>query len=180
MSLAIDTYIERGRALLAREAYYEAVLLLSDAVQEHPNDGYLHSLLGSALWEAGRKEQSVSVLYTAARLDSDLECPRLILSFRLREVGRFEEAVEVLRTGLDVCPRSRVLWLREMAQVYCEAKNWSEARELFEQVLAVAPNDERARLGREEAMQQRARPNSRCTRRRAGRLRVGRGRSRRR
>jgi tetratricopeptide (TPR) repeat protein len=155
MPLAIDTYIERGRSLLARKAYDEAVLVLSDAVREHPNEGYLYSLLGSALWDSGQKEQSVSVLHTAARLDSDLECPRLILSIRLREVGRFEEAVEVLRTGLDVCPRSRVIWLREMAQVYCAAKNWSEAAELFDQVLAVAPNDELARHGREEAMQRR-------------------------
>ncbi|MCC2668836.1 MAG: hypothetical protein K0Q72_1307, partial [Armatimonadetes bacterium] len=107
----------------------------------------------------------------SVRLDADLECPRLILSFHLREVGRPEEAIAILREGLEVCPRSRTLWLGQMADIHLRLGESAEALRLYEEVLKLAPGNVSARHGRDEILQRirrqrRARKRPRPQRRR--------------
>jgi tetratricopeptide (TPR) repeat protein len=135
MPNSVYDYIQLVRSLFTEGRVEEAVVLLREAVQMHPTEGYLFSQFGYALWETGLREEAITACYASARLDADLECPRLIQSHHLRTVGRFDEALAVLREGLSACPRLRVLWLCEIAHVYEETGEFVRAISHFDQAL---------------------------------------------
>ena len=148
MSNSARRYISQSRKLLDQDHPEEAAALLRKAVAERPNDGYCHSMLGHALWEAGHREEAIAACKNAVRLDADLECPRLILSFHLRELGRAEEAIEVLREGIAACPRSHPTWLCQVANIQAQAGNVAQTIATYDELLTFAPNHKSARLER--------------------------------
>jgi tetratricopeptide (TPR) repeat protein len=166
MSDSAADYTRRGGALHRQGRLAEAVELLRQAVAVHPHDGFLYAQLGSSLWEADEREASIGAWRESTRLDADLESPRLILSFHLREVGRPEEAIAVLRAGLEACPRSRATWLGQMTEIHQRLGEIAEARRLYEEALTLDPDNVCARRGRDEILhrlrrQRRARKRAR-------------------
>lgn len=135
-----EAYLGRARNLRRRGAESAAAALLREAVQIFPQDPDLRDHLASILWDLGEREASVESWQQSLRLRPDFECPRLILAFNLQELGRMDESFRTLCEGLDACPRSRYIWLTQMAALHAKTGDVPKALELCDETVVEFPD----------------------------------------
>jgi Flp pilus assembly protein TadD len=126
-----------GRALMAQNRPAEAIVPLERAGRRS-NDPAIETLLASALAAAGRSDDALEQLRrTMVRRPvfppAFLEC-----GGQLSRLGRLDEAVTVLESGLALAPNAADLQM-ELGYVQLKRNKRAEARVLFLAVLAATP-----------------------------------------
>lgn len=148
----LATVLEEARALREAGRLREAIGVLRCALAERPGEPDLHEALGAVLGDAGYRGEAIAAWAEALQLRPESERARLILSFWLKWEERFEEALAVLREGLDRCPSRRGLWLKEILRLCMAADQPTQAINLFNELLAERPDDSQVMRFRSELL----------------------------
>ena len=126
-----------GRALLMQNRAAEAIVPLEKAARRS-DDPAIETELAMALAAAGRRNEALDQLrQTTARRPP---FPQAFLEHGglLAKIGRFDEAVAVLESGIALTPGAIDLRM-ELAFVHLKRNDRARARALFLQVRAAAP-----------------------------------------
>lgn len=119
----------------------EAAAVLREALEELPEEPELHEAVGAVLGDAGRRGEAIAAWSEALRLRPESERARLILSFWLKKEESLDDAIAVLREGLDRCPSRRSLWLKELSRLYDFTEQPTRALNLYNELLEARPDD---------------------------------------
>jgi tetratricopeptide (TPR) repeat protein len=126
-----------GRALLMQNRAGEAIDPLQRAARRS-GDPEIETLLAVALAAAGRDDEAFEQLrLTTARRPPFLPA-FLELGGKLSELGRFDEGIAVLESGLALAPDALDLQMG-LGYLHGKRNDRARARALFLQVLAAAP-----------------------------------------
>jgi Flp pilus assembly protein TadD len=132
-----------GRALLMQNRAREAIDPLQRAARRS-DDPEIETLLAAALAASGRDDEAFEQLRrTTARRPPFLPA-FLELGRTLGDIGRFDEAIAALESGLALAPDALDLQMG-LGYLHLKRNDRAKARALFAQVLAAAP-------GRHEAL----------------------------
>ncbi|MDY6950166.1 MAG: tetratricopeptide repeat protein [Thermodesulfobacteriota bacterium] len=93
-----------GTALLAKEAFEEAVIHCTEALRMNPGHAKVHCALGTALAGVGRLEEAVTHLSNGLALNPNLASAHYDLGRALSALGRLEEAVKHFSEALRLAP----------------------------------------------------------------------------
>jgi predicted Zn-dependent protease len=126
-----------GSALLMQNRPVEAIDPLQRAVRRG-DDPAIETLLATALTAAGRDEEAFEQLRRTTARRPPFPPAFVELGRQLRNVGRFDEGIAVLESGLALTPD--VLELRMgLGHLHLSRNDRARARALFLQVIAAAP-----------------------------------------
>jgi tetratricopeptide (TPR) repeat protein len=126
-----------GRALLIQNRPAEAIVPLERAARRG-EDPAVASLLGGALAAAGRSSEALDQLKKTTAQWPSFVPAFLEYAGLLNNMGRFDEAVAVLESGLAVTPGAGDLRL-ELGLLHVKRNDRAEARAALQQVLAATP-----------------------------------------
>src|SRR5947209_8075974 len=126
-----------GRALVMQNRADEAIDPLQRAARRS-NDPAIETLLAAALAVAGRSDEALEQLRHTTARRPPFPPAFIELGGQLRKLGRFDEGIAVLESGLALTPD--VLDLRvALGHLHANRNDRAKARALFSQVLAAAP-----------------------------------------
>lgn len=128
-----------------------AEILYRRLLEEYP--GYSGGYLGLGRISAKRGEHDAAEQYflQAMKLDTNEYSPWINLSLLYVQQGKFAEAENVARKGIEIFPRSSKLW-NNLGVALANRKRLDEAISAFDQALMYDPNYEIAVRNRENAM----------------------------
>jgi tetratricopeptide (TPR) repeat protein len=98
------------------------------------------------------RSRLIDLLISSGEIDQALE-QYVALADAYYDLAQVKKALEKCIEALRLVPRAsnesewRVRLLRNMAEIHLRRAEWREATELYKQLISVAPDDERARLG---------------------------------
>jgi tetratricopeptide (TPR) repeat protein len=94
-----------GTALVARQLVGEAIAEFEEAVKLDPKLADAYISLGHALRQKGQVDRALSAYHQAVAADPKLARAHLALGMALfQQMGRFAEAIQALRNGLQLLP----------------------------------------------------------------------------
>jgi adenylate cyclase len=129
-----------SEAYLWKKQYDQAIAAAERAIALDPNNADGYANLGSILVNAGRPEETVSLIEKAMRLNPRYPPWYLVnLGSAYRETGRYEEALAPLKKVLTLNPNFGPAHLN-LAACYAELGRLEEARAEGAEVLRVNPN----------------------------------------
>jgi Flp pilus assembly protein TadD len=126
-----------GRALIMQNRAAEAIEPLQ-RVARRSDDPATETLLAMALAAVGRRDEALEQLRQATARRPPFASAFLEHGGLLARLGRFDEAVAVLESGLSLAVDAVDLRM-ELGYVHIKRNSRAHARALFLQVLAVAP-----------------------------------------
>ncbi len=101
--------------------------------------------------DVGVRSRLIDLLLSSGEIDESLE-QYLALADAYYQIAQVDKSLEKYAEALRLTPRAsdekacRARLLRKMADIHMRRANWREAAELYRQLVATAPHDERARL----------------------------------
>ncbi len=124
----------------------KAIPLLEKAIQEDPRYALAHAGLGEAFWRKfrdtkGKKwaENAESSCLRAVQLDGRLPNVHVTLGMVFRETGRYEEALNELRTALKFDP-ANADGQRQLARTYEVLGRTQQAEDTYQMAIALRPD----------------------------------------
>lgn len=135
-----------GVALVARTRarnrdYADRATMWADVVACAPHNHRAHHNLGFyLLTEGGDRARAEAALRRAIALAPDYGQPRIVLAAALRDDGKLDEAIGVLRSGYAANPRDMSLG-RSLAEALAEHGDGEAAIATYATLAAQAPND---------------------------------------
>jgi tetratricopeptide (TPR) repeat protein len=105
-------YIE-ARILMRQGQHAEAARLAEQLTTDHPGFALGWHARGLALMALARPEESLAALRQGVAADPGSIHPRLALSWQLRNLRRYDEALAVLAEARRIAPDSSELWTNE-------------------------------------------------------------------
>ncbi|MFI4935052.1 MAG: tetratricopeptide repeat protein [Caulobacterales bacterium] len=126
-----------GHTLLIQRRAQEAIEPLLAAARRN-DDPAIETLLARALAGAGRAEAAFDQLRRTTARRPPFPLAFLELGDLLGDAGRFDEAAAVFESGLTLAPDAVVLRVG-LGNLHLKRNNRAEARRLFSQVRAAAP-----------------------------------------
>jgi predicted Zn-dependent protease len=139
-----------GRALLMQNRPSEAIETLQRAARRS-NDPAIETLLAAALAAAGRNDVALDQLRRTTARRPPFPPAFIELGSQFGKLGRFDEGIAVLESGLALTPG--VLDLRMgLGHLHLKRNDRAEARASFSQVLATAPQRHDALVALAKAM----------------------------
>jgi tetratricopeptide (TPR) repeat protein len=116
----------------------EAAFLKVTEMEPAYADGWVN--VGRARLQEGNMAGAEAVLRRALEIDAGLGKTHFFLGTVVKSLGRYDEAVEHLRTATRKYPRDRVV-LNQLGRVLFLKREYTPAVEAFRQVLAIDPED---------------------------------------
>jgi tetratricopeptide (TPR) repeat protein len=101
-------------------------------------DGWVN--VGRARLQEGNVDGAEQVLRRALDIDANLAKTHFFLGVVLKTDGRYAEALQHLRRAAELYPRDRVV-LNQLGRVLFLQREFAAAREQFQKVLAIDPED---------------------------------------
>jgi tetratricopeptide (TPR) repeat protein len=126
-----------GRALLMQNRAAEAIVPLERAAHRG-DDPAIETLLAGALAAAGRFDEALDQLRQTTARRQPFPPAFLEHAGQLAKIGRLDEAIAVLESGLALTPDAVELRM-ELGYLHVKRNNRAEARAMFLQVRAAAP-----------------------------------------
>jgi Flp pilus assembly protein TadD len=126
-----------GRALLMQNRADEAIVPLEKAARRS-DDPAIETLLAGALAAAGRRDEALDQLRRTTSRRPPFPPAFLERAGQLAKHGRFDEAIAVLESAIELTPEALDLRM-ELGFVHLKCNNRTKARAAFSQVLAEAP-----------------------------------------
>ncbi|MDX1919243.1 MAG: tetratricopeptide repeat protein [Candidatus Caenarcaniphilales bacterium] len=119
----------------------EALMEYANAVRLAPNKGRIRVLYGRALLKAGSTDEAIEQLMVANQLEPNFPFISLNLGEAEQQAGAFDKSIFHLERALKEDPKNRKT-LRLLAIAYHNTKQYPQAVNYYQQILALAPNDE--------------------------------------
>lgn len=116
----------------------EAAFLKVTEMDPDYADGWVN--VGRGRIQEGNMEAAEQVLRKALEVDSHLAKTHFFLGTALKSLGRYDEALEHLRTAASQYPRDRVV-LNQTGRILFLKRQYSEAVTEFQKVLKIDPED---------------------------------------
>ncbi|HYX22990.1 MAG TPA: sulfatase-like hydrolase/transferase [Thermoanaerobaculia bacterium] len=139
--IQLDTKVHDVIDLYMRGRTDEAVKLARELVAARPSMSLGHSLLAQALLQAGRTREALDAMLNARKLGATSDTLLRQLGLTLSEVGRSNEAIEILRPlTANGDPQS----LNAYALALSEAGKQKEAADVLQRLLKAEPDDPKA------------------------------------
>ncbi len=138
--LARGRYNDYGIGLLLQRDFKGALAAFTQVTQLDPNyaDGFVN--IGRAQLDEGNHTAARATLEKALELAPGLPRAHYFYALSLKSTGRYDEAIEHLRTTLEAYPRDRVV-LNQLGRILFLQRRYDEAIGTFRRVLAVDPED---------------------------------------
>lgn len=135
----VVTYAE-AEATFDEGRYGEAVDLFSAYLVEHPDNAWVHYMLGLSAWKAGHLDVAETHLQESVDLAPDHVKGRVNLARVLIDAGRPAEAREQAAAAEEMDPASSVA-KRVLARAMAEGGDWSAAVDKYEDALWIDGED---------------------------------------
>ena len=135
-----------GRAHLHQKRWDEAVRCFQEALALQPHNAIVLNQLGNALFEQGKLEEAGGHFREAVRVQPDHAEAHYNVARVCRLQQRWEEAVVWLQQSLRYNANSALAYGALGDIYYCHLAKYPEALRCYQQVLALSPNDAKARL----------------------------------
>jgi len=132
-----------GRALMMQNRHAEAIAPLQSAARRS-SDPEIETLLAVVLAAAGRDDEAFGQLRQATARRPPFQPAFLELASQLSKIGRFDEGIAVLESGLALMPHAVDMRIG-LGYLHLKRNDRVKARALFSQVRAAEP-------GRHEAL----------------------------
>lgn len=84
--------------------YHDPVALWRDTLAKNPGSWMVHYNLGEALWQVGRRDESIAEYKQALKLDPDSAEAHFNLGLALVQLGRFSEGIAQYEQSLQLNP----------------------------------------------------------------------------
>ncbi len=134
-----------AQALIASGSGAEAVELLEPAVRARPRDPIVLAAYARALVARGQYEEGLEAAGRAVRQNSGLGAAHLAQGDALEAMGRFDNALTAFRNAVKATPRLSEAY-RRLALLEQRKGRPVEAAAALERLVAISPNDRRAKL----------------------------------
>ncbi|MGR3319143.1 MAG: tetratricopeptide repeat protein [Candidatus Anammoxibacter sp.] len=140
-SLALPpiVYFVKGRVLLQKKDYINAVAQLSKVTKSMPNLADAHYFLAIALMEMDRKEQAKSEFKTAIRLAPESVHPKVVLANLFARDGELREAISLGKDVLYLEP-GNVNAMQVIGMAYLKLGKVNEAERQFNEINKLNPS----------------------------------------
>jgi tetratricopeptide (TPR) repeat protein len=125
---------------LMEKQYTVAQQLVQQKIMQNPKGVALQLLLANVLVARGDTNQAESALSKAIELKPDAQQAYLILAQIYIAENQNQKALAVLRTALDKNPKD-LQALMLLGMTYNAVQNYNDARDAYEKLLALAPNN---------------------------------------
>jgi tetratricopeptide (TPR) repeat protein len=143
MSIAMEEPVQaickRARVLLDLGRPADALDEIRRALAINPNDPEALEITGLAFIRLKRHAEALEPLRGAIAGSPWNAHPHYLYAFALRELGRHAEAVNPLESALRLTPEEPV-YLRAMAELYADLRNFDEAMAAAARAVEVAPD----------------------------------------
>jgi tetratricopeptide (TPR) repeat protein len=146
-----EIFVEDGRIEDAVSKYQAVADLYLVRHEKHQAIGVYKRMLRLIPAEVGVRSRLIDLLISSGEIDQALE-QYLALADGYYQIAQADKSLEKYGEALRLAPRAsdekawRARLLRKMADIQMRRANWREAADLFAPLVAVAPEDERARL----------------------------------
>lgn len=137
---AADPDFAAGTAAIEREDWSQVVLHMSKVLERRPWHDEAHNRLGFAYRKLGRYDDALTHYYRALQLNPHNRGALEYLGEGLLELGRVQEAREVLALLEIECQR---IWAADGAAWQDECEEWQDLMAAFEAHAAAEPPDPR-------------------------------------
>lgn len=125
---------------LSQKEYAAALQRVQQLIVRDPNRAISQLLLGTALAAGGQTNQAESALKKAIKLQPDSQAAYLLLAQLYFQGGQTPKALEELQIALNKEPNDLAAVLLK-AEIYNSEGNYNGARDAYERVLTVAPDN---------------------------------------
>jgi tetratricopeptide (TPR) repeat protein len=135
----LEELIATGEWLERTERYDEAIAHFQQVVEQFPNDSRAHFEYGGAFDCAGREAEAIPHYYRAMEMGlAGNDLPRLYvqLGSSLRNVGKIEEAIQLLNEGCQRFPDQPALQMFRAFALYSAGRHAESAVDLMELAIA--------------------------------------------
>lgn len=133
----IEKYLQEAEKLIYENKVEEGFRIMNDLLYEEPGYGSLHNHLGWAhMYYSGVDEMAELHLKMAIKFNSEFAPAYQHLGTLLIRMGRYEEALEYLKTGLTKPNANRSIVLEKIASVYELKKDYNKAIRTYKDALA--------------------------------------------
>ena len=123
----------------------EALTVLSEGVQENPQNINAQQELGSLLMQLGRMKESIPHFETVLKFQPHQTLSRLNLASALASVGRFADAVDHVTKAIEIDPNSFEARFT-MGAIRMNQNRPQDAIKQFEEACRLRPDDASARV----------------------------------
>jgi tetratricopeptide (TPR) repeat protein len=114
----------------------EAISLLNDVLNKHPQSSHIYERRAHILRELYREEEAIQDLNEAIRLDSDNFLNWYTRGLAYKDIGKYEEAIHDLKEAIKREDPSTVISTHyELAMAYYDYGQYEEAVEFFKKTI---------------------------------------------
>ncbi len=142
-----NPYARAKRVQLIEKDLDRAAHLFRQAIREGDNVESAIKDLAALYVQQGKPEEAINLLKRQRKSIRDQQSVDNMLIGFYQNAGQYEQAVALLRKKLDRTPdkgnRASVLW--QIGNCYLRGENYTQARQIFEQVLELHPDNLAAR-----------------------------------
>lgn len=133
-------HIAMARFYLLMRQYQHAIAEANKGIYLNPNSPYAHNILGEILMFSDRPEEAIAQFKLSERLDPLARSGYLfLLGMALREVGRYDEAINYCLRSIEYQPNNKLTRLI-LAAAYSMTGRMEEAQVQVAEVLRIDPN----------------------------------------
>ena len=142
-----DKFLESGKGFLEKRDYKAAIIELKNAIQAAPQNGEARYLLAQALVETGQYRDAEIELRKAADAGYDPNLVEPSLAGALRGMGEWQRALELTASPHVTEPAAKAQMKSIEASILLGRGKVTEAREAFNDALALDAANRDAKLG---------------------------------
>jgi len=142
-----NPYARAKRVQLIERDLERAAQLFRQAIKEGDNVESAIKDLAQLFVQQGQPEQAINFLRRSRKKIQDQQSvDNMLIGFH-QNAGQYEQAIELLRKKLDrtLDKRNRASVLWQIGNCYLRGENYTQARQIFEQVLELHPDNLAAR-----------------------------------
>jgi tetratricopeptide (TPR) repeat protein len=133
----IEKYMTEAERLIYDNQIEDGLLLLTDLLYDEPGYGSLHNHIGWAyMYYTADVEKAERHLKLAIHFDATYAAPYLHLGDLYLRMGRYAEALSILKNGLTKQNANRIAFLESIAHVHELKRDFAEAINAYKEALA--------------------------------------------
>ncbi|XP_071113753.1 protein O-mannosyl-transferase TMTC1-like [Haliotis cracherodii] len=135
----IEALLTMGKMMMDEQRWTEAEHYIKTAIVEKPSFAKAYNYYGVFLLRKGQVKDAVSYYQQAYKLDELDTIAMSNAADGLRQLGRLDEAEQLLRHSNSIKPDVKTL--DQLAMLYFRSGQMSKAQHVYEELMAQSPND---------------------------------------
>ena len=133
----MEKYMADAERLIYSNQVEDGLMMLTDLLYDGPGYGSLHNHIGWAyMYYTADVEKAERHLKLAIYFDPTFAAPFLHLGNLYIRMGRYDEALSILKSGLTKQNANRISFMENIAHVHELRRDYSEAIKAYKEALA--------------------------------------------